>query len=193
MLKSDDIESVRTCIAVHVRQPLRQHIGSMCRHKSPPPLAASATCRSESDCTYDKPPDAQKSTRAPTDNNSCSNRSTAGCAAPNNEVRQADPYLGSIRGDILFGTRFAQGLFDTVPRPPLLHNASIQRQALSAQRGRMGTAGVVYRRRPAGTAVVAHGRVGRLGSAAAAGNAPPVRHRGLRHSTPPWYWPSSLV
>ena len=43
-----------TTIAARVRQPLRQHVGSMCRHKSPPPLAASETCKSESDCRYDK-------------------------------------------------------------------------------------------------------------------------------------------
>src|ERR1019366_2748619 len=37
-----------------VRQPLSQLVGSMCRHKSPPPLATSATCKSESDCRLDK-------------------------------------------------------------------------------------------------------------------------------------------
>jgi hypothetical protein len=63
------------------------------------------------------PPDAHKSTRAPTDNNSCSNHKTAGRrAAPNSKAREVDPFIRSIGADVLFRTRFAQGLFDTVPR-----------------------------------------------------------------------------
>ena len=61
------------------------------------------------------PPDANKPTRARTDTNSSSSRKSAGCAGPNNEVRQVDPYIGSIRGDVLFRTRFAQGHFHTAP------------------------------------------------------------------------------
>src|SRR5450759_511002 len=46
-----------------------------------------------------------------------------------------------------------------------LHDDAVtQQQAPNAQRERMGTAAAAYRRIPAGTAVSAHGRRGRLGS-----------------------------